>query len=136
MARAEHAHHGMFVDAPYRSPGLAAVLSLTPVPVDFGNLYAENVGWGIVYTAAELSLTTPMMWLMGGHMGHANDAPRSWSAGERNGMIAFMSSYMVVKLAAAIHAGYAAADFNRGADAAATVVPLKSGAMAWLEQQF
>ena len=32
-----------------------------PVPVDFGNFYAENLGWGIAYTAIELSLMAPMM---------------------------------------------------------------------------
>jgi len=38
-------HATLFGDVRYRSPGVAVALSLTPVPVDFGNLYAENVGW-------------------------------------------------------------------------------------------
>ena len=48
--------HFLFGDSQHRMPGLAVVLSLQPLPVDFGNLYAENLGWGVAYTAIEVSL--------------------------------------------------------------------------------
>ena len=59
---------GVFVDAQYRSPGLAVALSLQPLPIDFGNFYAENLGWGVFYTAVEVSLLAPRMWMTGSHM--------------------------------------------------------------------
>ena len=69
----------------YRSPGLAAVLSLTPLPVDFGNFYTDNVGWGVAYTALELGLAAPMMWLAADRgMGHGSGAANGWSSGDRN----------------------------------------------------
>lgn len=122
--------HGLFGDSQFRSPGLAIALSLTPMPVDFGNLYAENLGWGIAYTAVEVSLVAPMMWLVGGHMDHGRDDTRRWSDGERNTMIALGIAYIVVKLAAGVHAGYAAGDFNdREAGVPhATMVLLRDGA--------
>jgi hypothetical protein len=136
--RATHGHHGLWLDSQYRSPGLAVALSLTPLPVDFGNLYAENLGWGIAYTAVELSLVAPMMWFVGGHMDHGRNDTRDWSDGERNGMIALISGYVVVKLAAGIHAGYAARDFNRaGADVArAAVLPRRGGALVQYDMTF
>ncbi len=137
-SHAAHGHHGLLLDSRYRSPGLAVALSLTPLPVDFGNLYAENLGWGIVYTAVELSLAAPMMWFVGGHMDHGRNDARDWSEGERKGMIALVSGYVAVKLAAGIHAGYAASDFNRaGADVArAAVVPRRGGALVQYDVTF
>lgn len=136
--QAARGHHGLSLDSRYRSPGLAVALSLTPLPVDFGNLYAENLGWGIAYTAVELSLIAPVMWFVGGHMDHRRNDTRDWSESERNGMIALVSGYVVVKLAAGIHAGYAASDFNRaGADVArAAVVPRRGGALLQFDRTF
>lgn len=81
---ASHAGHGDSAaieghqEAPaYRSPGLAAGLSLTPVPVDFGNLYAGNIGWGIASTSLELGLMAPMFFIAANHgMGHYGTAIR------------------------------------------------------------
>lgn len=125
----------------YRSPGLAVALSLTPVPVDFGNLYAEHIGWGVGYTAVELALFTPMMWIAGDHMsGHGYFAASNpWSSGERNAMIGLVSGYVIVKLIAGLHAGYAAEVINRdlhGAHASATIVPTEGGAMAMALMRF
>lgn len=105
----------------YRSPGLAVALSLTPVPVDFGNLYAENIAWGAAYTAAEVALMTPMMWLVGDHMHHGNDANRTWSAEERGWAVGLVTGYVLVKIASGVHAGFAAASFNREHGAAASL---------------
>ena len=104
-----HHHHWGF--GPYRSPGLAFVLSLTPVPVDFGNLYAQNTEWGIVYTSAELALGGSMLWVGADHMCHSNDCD-SWSDGERRTMLGLVFGYVAVKLGAGIHATFAAEDFN------------------------
>lgn len=109
------AHHSMDLVGPsYRSAGLAVALSLTPLPVDFGNLYVENIVWGAAYTTAEVALMVPMMWLAGDHMhGDGGDRNRSWSTAERGWEIGLVSAYVLVKVAAGVHAGYAAASFNR-----------------------
>lgn len=99
----------------YRSPGLAAALSLTPVPVDFGNLYAENVGWGMVYTGTELALAGGMMWLGAGHMCHRADGCGDWSGPETAGMVALVTGYVAVKVIAGVHASSSARDFNERA---------------------
>ena len=127
-----HPHQARLGDSTYRSPGLAVVLSLTPLPVDFGNLYAENLGWGIAYTAIEVSLMMPMMWLVGRHMDHGGVDDRSWGSGERMGMMGMVAGYVVVKLIAGLHAGYAAREFNvRSAPRwSALVVPATGGAVA------
>ena len=101
------------LDSSYRSPGLAVALSLTPLPVDFGNLYAESLDWGIAFTALELSTALPFMWLGFGHMCHglSNDCGQ-WSVSERNLAIGLVSAYVVEKLIAGWHAGHAAREFN------------------------
>jgi hypothetical protein len=106
-----HGEHGLFGDSGYRSPGLAVALSLTPLPVDFGNLYAENVGWGIVYTGVEAALMVPMMVVAGRHMGHGSG--NDWTDSDRAWMIGSVAGYVAVKLVAGIHAGTAAGAFNR-----------------------
>ena len=114
----------------YRSPGLAAALSLTPVPVDFGNLYAENVGWAMAYTSAQLALMTGMMWLGAGHMCHARDRCADWSGAETGGMVALAIGYVGVKIVSGVHAAGAARDFNEAGRTrlVPVVVPTSGGA--------
>lgn len=124
----------LFSDRHYRSPGLAVALSLQPLPIDFGNLYAENLGWGVAYTAVEVSLLAPMMWMTGSHMNHGANDDRQWSGMETRAMMGLVSGYVVVKLASGLHAGYAARAFNRegGTTAMAVVLPTAGGALlAW-----
>ena len=132
------AHHLLFGDDVYRSPGLAVALSLTPVPVDFGNLYAENLGWGIAYTSVELSLMAPMMWIGVSHMNHGGQSGNTWSDNERFTMVGLVAGYVAVKLAAGVHAGYAAADLNRRytRPMAMSIVPAQGGAVAAWQRGF
>ena len=139
MPMGHHSGHGWFSGSGsgYRSPGLAAALSLTPVPVDFGNLYAENLGWGIAYTSVELSLATAMMLVGGSHMGMGHGDGNAWSDRDRNVVIGLVAGYVVTKLAAAVHASYAARDFNearsKGYVSASTI---RGGAQLVLGQRF
>ena len=96
----------------YRSPGFAAALSLTPAPVDFGNLYAENVGWAMTYTSVELALMTGMMWLGADHMCHRGGRCGDWSDVETGGMVALATGYVGVKIVSGIHAASAARSLN------------------------
>ena len=124
----------LFGDRQYRSPGLAVALSLQPLPIDFGNLYAENLGWGIAYSAVEVALLAPMMWMTGQHMNHGSNDDRGWSGMETGAMMGMGSTYVVVKLVSGLHAAHAARTFNRegGFSSTAAVLPTVGGAMfAW-----
>jgi hypothetical protein len=120
----------LFSERHHRSPGLAVALSLQPLPIDFGNLYAENVAWGIAYSAVEISLMAPMMWLAGSHMRRAAD-DGSWSSGEKGAMFGLAAGYVLVKLAAGLHADRAARGFNLMYERRATalVAPTAGGAV-------
>jgi hypothetical protein len=125
-------HYSLLGDDRYRSPGLAVALSLTPLPVDFGNLYAENIAWAIGYTTGELALSGAMMWLGGSHMCH--DSPRcgDWSDSERDVLIGLVAGYVALKLVAGVHAGAAARSFNEAHAATwlPVVIPNQGGASA------
>ena len=124
----------LFGDRQYRSPGLAVALSLQPLPIDFGNLYAENLGWGIAYSAVEVALLAPMMWMTGQHMNHGSNDDRGWSGMETGAMMGMGSTYIVVKLVSGLHAAHAARTFNWGGGftSTAAVLPTVGGAMfAW-----
>lgn len=137
VSMGHHPDHGWVSGPGYRSPGLAAALSLTPVPVDFGNLYAENLGWGIAYTSVELSLATAMMLVGGSHMSMGHGEGNAWSDRDRNVVIGLVAGYAVTKLMAAVHASYAARAFNdarsKGYVSAST---LRGGAQLVLGQRF
>lgn len=137
VAPSGHDQHFLLGNSTYRSPGLAVALSLTPLPVDFGNLYAENLGWGLAYTALEISLMAPMIRFAGSHMHHGVD-DRGWSGTERNTMVALVAGYVGVKLVAGLHAGYAARGFNQrhGAAPMAAVLPVRGGAVLGFAQTF
>ena len=100
------------------------------MPVDFGNLYAENVPWGIAYTSVELALGGGFAWLGADHMCRGDDCDE-WSDAERTGAIALISGYIVVKLVAGTHASFAAQRFNEEhrSFAAPLIVPTTSGAV-------
>lgn len=120
-------HHSLWGDERYRSPGLAFALSLTPLPVDFGNLYAENLGWGIVYTGIELGLGTGMMLIGADHMCHSRDCDR-WTGSETGFMIGFVAAYVAVKFVAGIQAGAAARSFNQVRIPSVGIAPSAGGA--------
>lgn len=137
MDRSDSFHHHHWGFSPYRSPGLAFVLSLTPVPIDFGNLYAENTGWGIAYTSVELGLGGSMLWMGMGHMCHSEECD-SWSDNQRLTMLGLVSGYVAVKLGAGIHATYAAEEFNARQRAAAfpVISPTTGGALVGWQLRF
>jgi hypothetical protein len=112
-----------------RSPGLAAALSLTPMPVDLGNFYAESPGWGVAYTVVELGAFVPMMALaVDGGMHHANDR---WTEGERAAFYGLLGGYVAVKAVAALHATLHARTYNTHVAAvherALSVAPMPNG---------
>ncbi len=100
-----------------KSPALAAVLSLQPIPVDLGSFYAGNWERGILYTAAEVALFIPAIVLITensnwfGH--HRYDSyyytdpnRRTWTRAERERFYYFIGGYLLVKVISAFDAGY------------------------------
>ena len=126
----------------YRSAGLAAALSLTPMPVDFGNFYAENPQMGVVWTAAETGLMAAAMWSSwdGGMMGHNRDGAGSrtrWTAADRDRTVALGVAYVGVKLVSALQASQSASAHNeRLARVQAGVLPTGRGAVAVVVVRF
>ena len=128
----------------YRSPGLAAALSLTPMPIDFGNFYAENPEMGIVWTAVETGLMAAIMWSSwdGGMMGHRNDrdgdgVSNRWSAADRDRTAALAAGYVGVKLVSALQASQSARIHNeRLARVQAGVSPTDGGVFGAVAVRF
>jgi len=98
-----------------KDPATAALLSIQPLPFDFGGFYAGNWQRGIIYTTAELGLFIPAMVLLSQNWNHMDyyypyagypGYYRSWSTGERNTFYVLVGSYVLVKLVAAFDAGY------------------------------
>jgi hypothetical protein len=81
-----------------QSPGLAAALSLTPVPIDFGNFYAESAGWGVAYTVTEVGLFVPMMILVAdaGGMHDRYDDDDEWTRREQIAFYSLLGGYVAV----------------------------------------
>jgi len=134
----QHERHPEVVGSTYRSPGLAAILSLTPAPINFGSLYVDNVGWGITYTAVEVALMMPMAWFVGRHMDEGSFADRSWTGGERAGMMGLTAGYIAVKLISGLHAASGARHFNQRAaqGCSALELPASGGAVTSCHHEF
>ncbi len=112
---AQH-HHGEQWSSSRKSPAIAAVLSLQPLPMDLGSFYAGNWERGTIYTAAEIALFIPALGLISensdwGH--HRYDSyyysdanRRTWTDVERNRFYYLAGGYFLVKLISALDAGY------------------------------
>ena len=89
-----------------KSPGVAALLSLQPMPVDFGNFYVDDWGKGILYSSLELGLFVPGVIYMGNHgMGHSHSSNNSeWTDSERNTFYYLLTGYIAVKVISAYDA--------------------------------
>lgn len=123
--------------AQYRSPGVAAALSLTPLPVDFGNFYAENIAGGIAYTSGELLLGGTMMWMGSSHMcWHDERGCGGWSTTESWTMVGLVTAYVAVKIVAGVQAASAAEAFNQAHGTALLLTGDRNGASAGFRVQF
>jgi hypothetical protein len=101
-----------------KSPAVAALLSLQPMPIDFGNFYAGNWKRGIVYTIAEVSLFVPAMslvrensgWWGGMHRGYYRYnytyTKNTWSKTEKEQFYYLLAGYVLTKTISAFDAGF------------------------------
>lgn len=85
-------------------PGLALALSLTPAPIDIGNLYVGNAGWGATYTGAELTLAGGGVWLLASHRCSPASACHHWQRTDTRWGLGLLGLYSLLKLAAGLHA--------------------------------
>lgn len=100
-----------------KSPALAAVLSLQPIPIDLGSFYAGNWERGIIYTAAQIALFVPAIVLISENSNwrshHRYDSyyytdanQRTWTQAERERFYYLLGGYVLVKIISAFDAGY------------------------------
>lgn len=115
-----HGGGGMLNHGREKDPGMAALLSIQPLPIAFGNFYTGNWSRGVMYTTAELALFIPGTILLGRNMGwgmhsysNYSDNERSWTRGERNQFYYLLAGYVVVKIISALDAGYSAEKYNQ-----------------------
>ena len=87
-----------------KSPGAAALLSLQPMPVDFGNFYVDDWGKGIIYTSIELSIIIPGMFLMSDNHMYRNGNNNGWTDDQRVWFYSLLTGYMLTKVISAYDA--------------------------------
>jgi hypothetical protein len=119
-----------------KSPSLAAGLSLTPLPIDFGNFYAGSPSWGLVYSGAELAVAGTIVWWGTEHLCWFQAADctyrteSAWVAG------AMFTGYVAIKIRAAFHADAAARKYNRERLPELALMPAPDGGRAIVRWQF
>ncbi len=118
---AQH-HGGMTYSQKEKDPAIAALLSIQPLPIAFGNFYTNDWERGIIYTTAELALFIPASillghnnWGLGMHDYSSGDYEdnKSWTNTERNQFYNLLAGYVIVKIVSAFDAGYSAENINR-----------------------
>jgi hypothetical protein len=118
----QHHSGGMMSSGNGKDPAIAALLSIQPLPVAFGNFYTGNWERGIIYTTAELALFIPAAillgrnnWGWGMHNYSYSDYTdnRRWTSNERTQFYYLLAGYVVVKIISAFDAGYSAEIYNQ-----------------------
>jgi hypothetical protein len=95
-----------------KSPGTAALLSLQPMPIDFGNFYVDDWRKGIIYTSLELGLFIPGITLMSNNgMGHWNNDSH-WTTNERITFYSLLTGYIALKAISAYDAASTAEELT------------------------
>ena len=87
-----------------KSPGVAALLSLQPMPVDFGNFYVDDWGKGIIYTSLELSMFISGMFIMSDSYMHHNGNNNGWTDNQRVWFYSLLTGYVLTKVISAYDA--------------------------------
>ena len=93
-----------------KSPGVAALLSLQPMPVDFGNFYVDDWGKGIIYTSLELSMFISGMFIMSDSHMHYNGNNNDWTDNQRVWFYSLLTGYVLTKVISAYDAASTAED--------------------------
>jgi len=122
---AQHGMMGMEMRIPIsreKSPGIGALLSLTPLPVALGNFYAGDWERGVLYTTIEVALAIPGIVMLAERYGHHHmwhdenhddHDHEGWSKGERARFTYLVTGFVVAKLVSALDAGYSIERQNR-----------------------
>ena len=90
-----------------KNPGIAALLSLQPMPLALGNFYADDWAKGILYTTVEVGLFIPGIILLsdryGNHL-HDGRSRDGWTDTERVWFISLVTGYVLTKVLSAYDA--------------------------------
>jgi len=90
-----------------KSPGIAALLSLQPMPLALGNFYADDWEKGILYTTVEVGLAIPGIILLSDRYGdhfHDGGAQDGWTDTEQVWFISLVTGYVLTKVLSAYDA--------------------------------
>ncbi len=97
-----------------KSPSVAALLSLQPMPVALGNFYADDWAKGILYTTVEVGLVIPSIVLLSNRDWHHHhgwwseeshgESEESWTDAERAWFISLVTGYILTKVISAYDA--------------------------------
>ncbi len=94
-------------------PGVAAGLSIQPMPVALGQFYTGDWQRGIIYTSLEVAIAIPGMILLSGRGHHTwQDEQNEWTDSEKREFIYLLSGYFLIKTISAFDAGYSAERHN------------------------
>lgn len=108
-----------------KSPSIAALLSLQPMPLALGNFYADDWAKGILYTTVEVGLVIPSIVLLSNrHMNHMNhhheeseeshgESGESWTDAERVWFISLVTGYILTKVISSYDAAASVERQNR-----------------------
>lgn len=95
------------------NPGVAAGLSIQPMPVALGQFYTGDWQRGIIYTSLEVAIAIPGMILLSGRGHHTlENEQNEWTDSEKREFIYLLSGYFLIKTISAFDAGYSAERHN------------------------
>ncbi len=95
------------------SPGVAAGLSIQPLPIALGQFYTGDWQRGIIYTSLEVAITIPGIILLSGRWHHSwEDERDEWTDSEKREFLYLLSGYFLIKTISAFDAGYSAERHN------------------------
>jgi len=116
-----------------KSPGIAALLSLQPMPVAVGNFYAEDWEKGILYSTLELGMFIPAMIFLGEHHSdhsHHNNSGHSWTNDERAWFYSLLTGYIATKVISAFDAGHSVEKYLQSQERVSMNIVSKTGGWA------
>ena len=101
-----------------KSPSVAAVLSMQPMPIALGNFYADDWAKGILYTTVEVGLAIPSIVLLSdrfmNHMDHHHEGSgENWTDTERVWFISLVTGYVLTKVISAYDAALSVEERRR-----------------------
>jgi hypothetical protein len=107
---------GGWFDSGERSPAVAALLSLTRMPIAFGQFYARDWATGLLFSfmeTAEAATTVGVVVYEGTTMMHGGVPIRHWDSTGQAVFFSALGSFIITKFVDALAAGMAVDAYNK-----------------------